>query len=615
MTRIALLFLLTATMTTGCASSPVYWHEGEDFADPRPDADELVAAKRPASGMKALTGKALRNAGDSITYRFRLAKPMPAARVWIRYSRNYADGSPSKLDIAAAQREKRFAAAATLPNTGGWGADAKADWRLVPVDLGTLDAGECTVTLTAAKEVHNDLNVDGFFLAPADTAIDADHLGSADRIHIDRDRYVGLAVPSITIRQDEPAQIALVGRGFVPRSQDATVRVAFAKGPPSATLYSGSVDLGAQPVTIAVPTEKMRDFRDGTYYITAQWQSAPPMSVEVELIGQFAATFDAQMADLKAMHAAMKASDKPTDAPLALDYEHAIEFLTAGWEQMKAGEATAKMTEGVKRTLAQYGWTTKQVKQGRSPYGAQTGDLRFAFRSSTTGELEPFRLVLPDSYRPDGDMPVMLALNGNEDRFLDRADVIKQIANKRRYAIISPAAVGGYWGRNHFDLLEVIDVVLQRFSGLSRRRVYCTGASEGGFATYRLATLHPDRFAAVACAQGAGNWRRFRRADRTLIPRYSPLPTLILAGRDDPVVAATDIEQFAAELVKRDLPHELHIFDKHAHSYMNHAELYLNLTLDYFDRHTERIAPPPQPPTRPAPQRTARPATTRPQRP
>ena len=108
-------------------------------------------------------------------------------------------------------------------------------------------------------------------------------------------------------------------------------------------------------------------------------------------------------------------------------------------------------------------------------------DLRLAFRSRATGRLEPYRLVLPDTYRTDGSTPVFMALNGTEDRFLDRGDdAAKRVANARGYAILSPRASSGYWREGQQDLVQVVEHVLETFEGLDRRRVYCTGASAGG---------------------------------------------------------------------------------------------------------------------------------------
>ena len=110
------------------------------------------------------------------------------------------------------------------------------------------------------------------------------------------------------------------------------------------------------------------------------------------------------------------------------------------------------------------------------------GDIRRAFLSATSGKLEPYRLFLPDSYRPDGRTPCVLVLNHNEDNYFDQADgVTKRLANERGYAMISPRASSGYWGEGQKDLLQVIDLALKAYPGLDRERLYATGSSAGAW--------------------------------------------------------------------------------------------------------------------------------------
>jgi dipeptidyl aminopeptidase/acylaminoacyl peptidase len=278
--------------------------------------------------------------------------------------------------------------------------------------------------------------------------------------------------------------------------------------------------------------------------------------------------------------------DLPRKASLLADYEHAADFLTTAWGQIASGKADAMTVAGVRRTLDQYELTQQRILEGRDPYADRTGDLRLAFRSRTTGRLEPYRLVLPDTYRTDGRTPLIMALNGTEDRFLDRGDdAVKRVANARGYAILSPRASSGYWREGQQDLVQVVEHVLGAFEGLDRTRVYCTGASAGGFGTYGLATERPELFAAIACASGVGNYRRLASRDRELIERFTPVPTLILHGQADSIVPPSIARDVAVRLQQLGYPHELHLFDGHGHSYVEYAEQYLNLTLDYFDRY------------------------------
>ena len=64
---------------------------------------------------------------------------------------------------------------------------------------------------------------------------------------------------------------------------------------------------------------------------------------------------------------------------------------------------------------------------------------------------------------------------------------------------MSPLGRGGscgYYGPAEQDVLDVMDDIAQRFE-IDDDRVVLTGISQGGFATFRLGELYPDRFSAL----------------------------------------------------------------------------------------------------------------------
>jgi predicted peptidase len=73
-----------------------------------------------------------------------------------------------------------------------------------------------------------------------------------------------------------------------------------------------------------------------------------------------------------------------------------------------------------------------------------------------------------------------------------------------------------------------LDRIQTRFS-VDRDRVYLTGMSMGGHATWALATFSPNRFAAIAPVAGAGN-------PRAAAQRLGHLPTWIFHGEKDTIV-------------------------------------------------------------------------------
>ena len=59
------------------------------------------------------------------------------------------------------------------------------------------------------------------------------------------------------------------------------------------------------------------------------------------------------------------------------------------------------------------------------------------------------------------------------------------------------------WNTIADELMAMVDTVLAKYKG-NPHRVYLTGLSEGGKATWFLAAQHPDRFAAIAPVVGSG---------------------------------------------------------------------------------------------------------------
>jgi len=93
------------------------------------------------------------------------------------------------------------------------------------------------------------------------------------------------------------------------------------------------------------------------------------------------------------------------------------------------------------------------------------------------------------------------------------------------FIVVAPASSRG-WSVNLLDTL--LERVQARFR-VDRNRVYLTGLSMGGHATWKMAAAYPNRFAGIAPVAGAGN--------PLLAPtRLRNLPAWIFHGEKDEVV-------------------------------------------------------------------------------
>jgi pimeloyl-ACP methyl ester carboxylesterase len=82
--------------------------------------------------------------------------------------------------------------------------------------------------------------------------------------------------------------------------------------------------------------------------------------------------------------------------------------------------------------------------------------------------------------------------------------IMRDLGEYRGNLVFSPRGRGtGSWyeGKGHVDFLQVWDDAMSSFS-VDPNRVYLTGHSMGGWASYFLATVYPDRFAATMPVEG-----------------------------------------------------------------------------------------------------------------
>jgi polyhydroxybutyrate depolymerase len=160
--------------------------------------------------------------------------------------------------------------------------------------------------------------------------------------------------------------------------------------------------------------------------------------------------------------------------------------------------------------------------------------------------------------RPASPAPLVLVLPGSGQRVESMRDVsryrFEELA-ERDGALVAYAEAwerGGLWGltpewndcrkstdlpahRENVDdvgfLLRAVDAIA-RDHALDLDRVYATGLSDGGDMSFRLATEHPDRFAAVAILIAL---LADPASSNCLSPR-GPISVLVMNGTRDPII-------------------------------------------------------------------------------
>jgi poly(3-hydroxybutyrate) depolymerase len=165
--------------------------------------------------------------------------------------------------------------------------------------------------------------------------------------------------------------------------------------------------------------------------------------------------------------------------------------------------------------------------------------------------------------------------------------VFKHFGENFGSIVVSPSGRGtGRWyvGQGHVDILEVWADVFDTFA-IQRDKVYVSGHSMGGFGSYLLTTLYPDRFAAAAPVAGPvtqGAWTGIENCNsgcyieangsrariqhtRKLLENVRYVPYAILHGTDDELVPYTGVARQAERLTQLGYRHRFYTYPGYEH--------------------------------------------------
>jgi predicted peptidase len=153
-----------------------------------------------------------------------------------------------------------------------------------------------------------------------------------------------------------------------------------------------------------------------------------------------------------------------------------------------------------------------------------------------------YLLHLPSDYGDDPakKWPLILFLHGAGERGDNLEQVklhgIAKVVEQQTdfpFITVSPQCPTDTWWSNHSDaLIALLDDIAARYA-VDTNRVYLTGLSMGGFGSWHLAALYPERFAAIVPICGGGHWA-FGFPDRVCV--FKDVPVWVFHGAKDPVV-------------------------------------------------------------------------------
>src|ERR1700693_2882770 len=149
---------------------------------------------------------------------------------------------------------------------------------------------------------------------------------------------------------------------------------------------------------------------------------------------------------------------------------------------------------------------TDQVIAGTpQPLGGVRG-LHENFVRARDGTFQPIAVFVPPGYDASKRHSLIVALHGrpqSESELLAQP-VLRSLAEASDSIVVAP------WGRGNYDFAEpaaseIYDAVdsAEAAFAIDRHKVYLVGYSMGGFAVFRVAPLHPERWAGIMSISGA----------------------------------------------------------------------------------------------------------------
>ena len=178
-------------------------------------------------------------------------------------------------------------------------------------------------------------------------------------------------------------------------------------------------------------------------------------------------------------------------------------------------------------------------------------DSQKKFSFNITFQME-YLLFLPESYTQSTSQkfPLILFLHGAGERGSDLDSVkrhgIPKIVETNPdfpFIAVSPQCPEDSWWTSELHTINgLIEEIVEKYQ-VDTSRIYLTGLSMGGFGTWSLASMYPERFAAIAPVCGGGEVRQILRS-------LVEMPIWTFHGQKDDVIPFSRSEEIVTALKK-----------------------------------------------------------------
>jgi dienelactone hydrolase len=211
-----------------------------------------------------------------------------------------------------------------------------------------------------------------------------------------------------------------------------------------------------------------------------------------------------------------------------------------------------------------------ELGKGQSPWAKQKGRVSRAYRSRVDGSVQPYGLLIPETYDASKPTRVDVVLHGraatmNEVSFLFAHDSPKPLAPDLDHMQLEVygRTNNAYRWAGETDVFEALASVQKRYN-IDQNRIVLRGFSMGGAGTWHIGLHHPDRW--VGMEAGAGFVDTKNYAKQVNLPEYQDrtlhvydavdyaenavnLPVVGYGGEDDPQLRASqEIQKAVASM-------------------------------------------------------------------
>ena len=220
------------------------------------------------------------------------------------------------------------------------------------------------------------------------------------------------------------------------------------------------------------------------------------------------------------------------------------------------------------RELTQAEGVLASLNAGKDPFAGKTGDFKRHYLLEEAGEIMPYRIYVPTSYKAERAYPLIIALHGNgltEDNFFTGFEALTpKVAEERGYIVAAPLGyrVDGGYGRNNGsrsaeelpklelsekDVMHVLDLMKRDYK-IDPDRIYLAGHSMGGGGAWYLAPRYPQVWAAIASFAGGG--------DPATMAGMKHIPQFIVHGDADATASVEQSRSMVGEMKRLGVEHQ-----------------------------------------------------------